>query len=87
MTARPVVLDEAVKAALDEYDCHIEYGSPWSEEGFRAAVAVAIRHCGERILSGVDGDIRSGKVRDNGWIQGVKQAADDLIRTSREETS
>ncbi len=47
-----------------------------------AVVAAVLRAAGERIITAVDEQIRAGKVTDNGWIQGVKQTAEDLVRTA-----
>lgn len=79
-------LTKVVTDAWADLDCD-EHEQCFAQAAVAAAVPWMLRTIGERILADVDADIRSGKVRDNGWIQGVKQTAEDLIRTSREVTS
>lgn len=85
-TYRPdgAALTKVVTEAWASLDCE-DHEVCFAQSAVAALVPHLLRRVGEQILADIDADIRSGKVRDNGWIQGVKQTAEDLIRTSRKE--
>lgn len=79
-------LTRAVTEAWGSLDCE-DHELCFAESAVAALVPHLLRQVGEQVLADIAADIRSGKVRDNGWIQGVKQTAEDLIRASRAEAT